>query len=190
MMRRISLSLLWLGLGGGLTSGCGGDIGLPDATIENTVDTVRLWALNGTDIGTPSALDLLGGIPVRPELGDLFDLGFDIEPDGDAVLIPSGLLGGSVTAGTQVTSEEFDEVTRAPLEDYVTDSIRVIAEGTVLLGRSRSSSVGCPITVGSLPRYAKIEILEIDQAARTATLRLMVNLNCGYRDLVEGIPVD
>jgi hypothetical protein len=190
MMRRISLSLFCLGLGGAVASGCGGDIGLPDATIENTVDTVRLWALNGTDIGTPSALDLLGGIPVRPELADVFDLGFDVEPDGVAVLIPSGLLGGSATAGTLLMSESFDDVTRAPLEEYVTDSMRVVTEGTVLVGRSRSSSIGCPITVGSLPRYAKIEILEIDGAARTVTLRLMANLNCGYRDLVEGIPVD
>jgi hypothetical protein len=87
-------------------------------------------------------------------------------------------------------SESFDDITRAPLEDYVTDSMRVITEGTVLVGRSRSSSIGCPITVGSLPRYAKMEILQIDGAARTVTLRLMANLNCGYRDLVEGIPVD
>jgi hypothetical protein len=100
------------------------------------------------------------------------------------------MLGGSRTAGTLVRSESFDDVTRAPLEDYVTDSTRVITEGMVLVGRSRSSSVGCPITVGSLPRYAKLEILEIDDDARTLTLRLMVNLNCGYRDLVEGIPVD
>jgi hypothetical protein len=35
-----------------------------------------------------------------------------------------------------------------------------------------------------------MEILQIDGAARTVTLRLMANLNCGYRDLVEGIPVD
>lgn len=190
MTHRISLSLLWLGLVGGVAAACGGDIGLPDATIENSVDTVRLWALNGTDIGTPSALDLLGGFPVRPELGDLFDIGFDIEPDGAAVLMPSGLLGGSMTAGTLLMSESFEEVTRAPLEDYVTDSVRVITEGTVLVGRSRSSSVGCPITVGSLPRYAKLEILEIDATARTVTLRLMANLNCGYRDLIEGLPVD
>jgi hypothetical protein len=179
-----------LGLAGGGVSACGGDIGLPDATIENTIDTVVLWALNGTDIGTPSALDLLGGFPVRPELGDVFDLGFDIEPSGEAVLIPSGMLGGSRTAGMLVRSESFDGVTRAPLEDYVTDSTRVLTEGTVLVGRSRSSSIGCPITVGSLPRYAKLEILEIDADARTLTLRLMANLNCGYRDLVEGIPVD
>jgi hypothetical protein len=178
-----------LALGAGAAAGCG-DTALPPATIENTIDTVHLWALNGTDVGTPSALDLLAGIPVRPELGDVFDVGFDIEPDGTAVLIPARQLGGSETPGIQVMTTSFDMVTRAPLEDYVTDSSTTIAQGTVLTARSRSSSVQCAVTVGSLPRYAKLEILELDATDRTVTLQILANLNCGYRDLEEGIPVN
>ncbi len=188
-MPRISLSLLWLALGAGAVVGCG-DTALPPPTIENSVDTVRLWALNGTDVGTPSALDLLAGIPVRPELGDALDIGFDIEPDGTAVLIPARQLGGSQTPGIQVMSTSFEMVTRAPLEDYVTDSSTTIEVGTVLTARSRSSSLGCPVQVGSLPRYAKLEILELDNAERTVTFQLLANLNCGYRDLEEGLPVN
>ena len=84
----------------------------------------------------------------------------------------------------------FDLVTRAPLDDYVTDSSTTIEVGTVLTARSRSSSLACPIQVGSLPRYAKLEILEVDDADRTVTLKIMANLNCGYRDLEEGLPVN
>jgi hypothetical protein len=167
---------------------CGGDITLPPATIPNRIDTVGLWALNGTPIGTPSALDLLTGLVIRPELGASFDLAFDIDSAGTAQLIQSGVLGLGGISGLLETERAFDDVLRAPVDDYVIDTPFALAVGDVLVARSRSTSGGCSVLVGSLPRYAKIEVLTVDTVARTVSLQIMVNLNCGYRDLVEGVP--
>jgi hypothetical protein len=167
---------------------CGGDITLPPATIANTIDTVELWALNDTPIGTPSGLDLVTALEIRPELGAPFDLAFDIDSAGTARLIQSSVLGLGGIAGLQETDRAFEDVLRAPVEDFVTDVPFALTVGDVLVARSRSTSGGCSVLIGSLPRYAKIEVLAIDAVARTVSLQIMVNLNCGYRDLVEGVP--
>lgn len=189
-MSRISLSsfrlALFAGVGVGLA--CGGDPGLPPAAYENAVDTVELWALHGTNIGTPSGLDLVSGLAVRPEMGDPFDFAFDIDDSGFTLLYPLGMLGGSETAGLQVSPRSFDDVLRAPLEDYVVDSVTTIEVGTVFVARSRAAAEGCSVLTGALPRYGKFEVLGIDAVARTVTLQSLVNLNCGYRQLEPGLP--
>lgn len=189
-MPRISLSSLWLALASGaaLTVACGGDIGLPPATLENTIDTAEVFALRGTAIGTPSGFDLASATAVRPERGDPFDLAFDIDSTGAPILYPSGLVGGSTTAGIHRAADTFDQIRRAPVEDYVTDSIVHIEAGMVFVARSRPVSNGCSAYTGSLPRYGKFEVLAIDSEARTLTLQLLVDLNCGYRELVPGVP--
>ena len=189
-MPRISLSWFRLAVlaGAGVGLACGGDPGLPPAVYENIVDTTELWALQGTAIGTRSGLDLVSGLAVRPEMGDPFDFAFDIDASGIATLYPVGMLGGSRTAGLLVSRNPFDDVLRAPLEDYVTDSVTTIEVGTVFVARSRSASEGCSALTGALPRYGKFEVLNIDAVDRTVTLQKLVNLNCGYRQLEPGLP--
>ncbi|MBE0591709.1 MAG: hypothetical protein IH616_04840 [Gemmatimonadales bacterium] len=179
---------LLVGAGAGLA--CGGDPGLPPASWENTVDTTEMWALRGTAIGTPSAFDLISALAVRPERADPFDFAFDIDSTGAATLYPSGLLGGSQTAGLHVARTAFDDILRAPLEDYVTDSVTAIDVGTVFVARSRAAPDGCSALTGALPRYGKFEVLSIDAVARTVTFQMLVNLNCGYRQLEPGVPVN
>jgi len=190
IMRRISLSRLWLTVFTilPLAVACGGEIGLPAATIANTVDTLVLTALNGTPIGPPSAIDLVTGSLSRPELGEDFDFAFDIDSTGTALLYPASRLGRGGSAALQVSSVPFDSIARAPVENFVVDTIMPVTAGKVLILRSRFSSLLCSVFVGSLPRYAKAEILELDGVGRTVTLRLMANLNCGYRDLMPGLP--
>lgn len=190
MMHRISLPRRWLPAVSLLvaTLACGNDIGLPAATIPNVVDTLVLTALRGTPIGPPSALDLVTGTLSRPELGNDFDFAFDIDSTGTAVLVPASRLGRGGTAAVQVSSVSFDSILRAPVENFVTDTIMPLSPGKTLILRSRFSALLCSVFVGSLPRYAKAEVLELDTVGRTVTLQLMANLNCGYRDLMPGIP--
>jgi hypothetical protein len=189
-MRRIFSfrSRLWLGAGALFVAACGENYGLPPAQDANAIDTVQIWALTGTPIGPPAAFDVVIALPVRPELGDAFDLAFDIDSAGNAQLIPATVLGLGGTAGILLADQPFDSIMRAPLDDYVIDSSAVIEVGTVFIARSRNTSVGCSALAGSLPRYAKVEVLEIDETERTVTLQTLANLNCGYRDLDEGVP--
>jgi hypothetical protein len=167
---------------------CGDSTGLPPATIDNVVDTATLFALNGTPVGTPSAFDVAAGVVTRLELGNQFDLAVDLDSAGAAVLYPASLLGGRPTAGIQHSSETFEEITRAPLDDYVVDSITTVAEDSTFLVRSRATGSLCNVFVGSVPRYGKFHVLAIDTVARTITFEFMVNVNCGYRDLTPGLP--
>ena len=71
--------------------------------------------------------------------------------------------------------------------DYEIDSALLVTPGTVFLARSRSSSVLCSF-LGSLARYGKFHVLDIDTGNRSVTLELLVDLNCGFRGLEPGIP--
>lgn len=190
-MHRISLSRLWLTVVPVvlLSLACGSDLGLPAPSVPNTVDTLLLTALNGTPIGPPSAIDLVTGTLSRPELGDDFDFAFDVDSTGAALLYPASRLGRGGTAAIQVSSTPFDSIARAPIENFVIDTIMPLTVGKVLIMRSRFSGFLCSVFVGSLPRYAKAEVLELDPVGRTVTLQYLANLNCGYRDLMPGLPV-
>jgi hypothetical protein len=63
----------------------------------------------------------------------------------------------------------------------------VASPGTLFVIRSRSSNVQCAFS-GGLPRYGKFHVLGVDLVARTVTLEMLVDLNCGYRGLEPGIP--
>lgn len=167
---------------------CGESSALPPPTAENLVDTAVVYAITGTAIGTPSAFDLVLALPRRPELQEDYDFVFDVDTAGRPVLLPARLTGLGGTAGFLRTSDAFDDIDRAPIEDYVTDSVLVLEEDMTFLARSRSTQTGCSYFYGAIPRYGKIEVIALDLVARTVTLKHLVNLNCGYRSLTPGLP--
>ena len=192
MTYRISLSRFRLG--GAATvllvagAACGGDTQLPDPTTVNVVDTVTIYALNGTAIGTESAFDMVLGLLARPEMQDDYDFAFDIDSANRALLLPGNLSGYPSSAGLQESAVSFDGILRAPIDDYVTDTALVLVVGTVFIGRSRPTDAFCALYVGAISRYGKFEVIELDLTARTITLKFLMNLNCGYRDLMPGLP--
>ncbi len=167
---------------------CGDSLGLPPALFDNVVDTTTLFALRGTDISAPSGFDLVNRLPRRTELGESFDLAFDIDPAGRPLIYPATALGLTTVAGIQRSNDTFDRIQRAPTDGYESDSALVVQEGTVFLARSRTASDFCSF-LGSLPRFGKFHILTIDDATRSMTFEHVVNANCGFRSLVPG-PVE
>jgi len=163
------------------------DTGLIPASFPNTVDTVTLYALRGTPIPTTSAFDIAFGIAARTDAGEAFDFAFDIDTLGAAVVLPAGALGLTPQAGLQFSDKTFDEIDEAPYDDYVVDSVLTVTVGDVFIGRSRNTSGNC-FYLGSLPRYGKFHVLDIDTPNRTLTLEFLVNANCGYRKLEPGFP--
>jgi hypothetical protein len=166
---------------------CGDSLSLPDATFENAVDTVVLAALSATPLAQPSAFDVVVAEAVRTDRTNAFDFAFDIDAGGTARLYPAGALGLPAEPGILLSDQSFDGLTSAPLEGYVTDSALTVAAGHVFVVRSRSSSVQCAFS-GGLPRYGKFHVLDVDVGARTITLEMLVDLNCGYRGLEPGTP--
>ncbi len=168
---------------------CGGDLGLPPAAFFNVADTVQLFALSGTVISGPSGYDIVAASTSRTESGQPFDLAFELDASDRALIYPSGGLGIQTEAGTRVVETPFEEIEKAPRDGYDIESPIEVAVGTTFVGRSRADATLCGF-LGRVPRYGKFRVLAIDRPARTLTLELLVNVNCGYRQLQPGIPTE
>ncbi len=162
-----------------------GDIG--DATELNVIDTMTIGALEGTPISTPSGFRITTG-PVRTDQTVDFEFAYNVRRLDDGsyqrVLLPRAALGLSsnnqVNPGLQRREENFDDITSAPSNGYVSDSAVPVVLGERLLVRSR---VICDIGV---PLYGKLEILGF--ADSTITFKILSNQNCGFKDLLPGLP--
>lgn len=191
-MRRISFWHLAFGLsaaaGVGAASACGDPFG-QNATIENSVDTVILYALRDTPIRLPSAYNMLqpaGAQAVRTDTTSQFDFAFDIDSAGQARIYPAGALGLSREPGLQLMDRTFEAVRRAPDDGYRADSSITVAPGDVFVARSRVTQLFCVYV--AVPRYGKFHVLALDPTNRSITLESLVDLNCGFRGLEPGIP--
>jgi hypothetical protein len=164
---------------------CGTTSGLPTASIPNVVDTVSLYALDGTPLPAPSGYDVQYKVVVRTDRFASFDFAFNITAAGQPVLLPTGALGLGRSSGIQVQSVGFDAVTLAPTSAYVDTTAVPVDSGTVAVVHSRST--GCAFGAVVF-YYAKIEVLAIDTVARRIDLQVLVDQNCGYRGLELGVP--
>lgn len=170
-----------------LAAACSDNNGIGAATEVNVVDTVTLGALEGTPISTPSGYRISTG-PVRTDQTVDFEFAYNVRRLDDGtyqrVLLPRGALGLSstdqVNPGLQRREESFDDIARAESNGYVSDSAVPIQVGERYLVRSR---VICSIGV---PLYGKLEILSFQDS--TVTFQVLANQNCGFKDLLPGLP--
>src|SRR2546428_7461741 len=112
---------------------CTQPLGLPPPVLSNFVDTIALFALDGTPLTTPSAYKLSGRQLVRTDRSADFDFAFNIEASNRAVLLPTGTVGLPQSSGIQVATTTFDALTVAPTGGYlfgptgpVDDDVRVV----------------------------------------------------------------
>ena len=134
--------------------------------------------------------------PIARRLGSDFyssGLGFDVAVDvrGDSVLfLPPLEVTNSLTTvrriGLRADTIGFERATVAPGSGYQFDSVAVSAR----VGQTVFVVSQHPLCVYEFrtEMYAKIGVLAIDQAARTATLRVRLDPNCGFRSFLDGIP--
>jgi hypothetical protein len=169
-----------------LPAACGDPVNLNPPSTPNVVDTVQLHALRGTAVALPSGFDVPTRSATRTDAPD-FDFAFDISDAGAALVYPAGALGLSPDPGLLRVSDTFEGVETAPTEGYVSSSALELAVNDVFVARSRPAAVGCTFT-GALPRYGKFRVLAVDAVARSVMLEALVNQNCGYRDLLPGLP--
>jgi hypothetical protein len=166
-------------------AGCGDPVRIR-AQFETVADTVTVFALTGTPIIAPVALSTARHEAVRIETTRDFDIVFDIDDAGRAVLYPVQLVGGSPgSTGIQTTTQSFDAILEAPRDGYVRDTPTVLEEGDVVLVEAEPGF--CRGTIRPTI-YSKLLIDEIDQATRAIRVHMVVDPNCGFRSLEEGVP--
>jgi hypothetical protein len=174
-------------LGGSFIVACDDRLNLPPATQLNIQDTVHIYALQGTPISQPSGYHVPTRRVMRTDQPG-FDIAFDIDAAGTPLMYPAGALGLPSDAGILQMSSTFDEITVAPARtDFVTNQALAIPGETVFVVRSAPYGGDCGFT-GALPRYGKFRVLSVDLAARSVALEILINANCGYRDLRPGVP--
>jgi len=181
-------SALLLLLGALAWAGCGDPLSLLPAVFENRVDTLAMYAASGTAVTLPSGFLIAQRVPVRLDQVNNFDFLYDVTPSGEHVFLPIAALvsTGRTTGnpGFQLTSDDFDAITVALQQGYVsTDTVR-IAAGQVYFARS-AVDPSCGL---GIPYYAKLQVLGFDDSARKVAFRILANINCGYRGLEVGLP--
>jgi hypothetical protein len=160
---------------------CSGD-NLPDATIENVVDTVTIFSLTGTTITSPSGFSISEGA-VRTDQTTAFEFAYNRQQDGQRVLVPRaglGLTSGNAEPGVQNRSEAFAEIKAASSNGYTTEDPVPVDVGQRLMIRSRV------VCASGVPLYGKMEILSLDD--QSVTFQMLADRNCGFRGLEPGFP--
>lgn len=164
-------------------AGCNDDIDL-DRGWEAQIDTVTLFTVDLAEYqGLPSAYDIQATRTLRvedPAATGSWDFALTGGVDAPLTLTPLGAFFDVVSnAGiAPIENRTFEEVESAPSDSaaYVVDGTVTLTEGLVYVVRSRQSS-GCM-------NFAKLETLDIDQAAGVLTFHLMANPSCNDRALI------
>ena len=162
------------------------------ATIPTFVDTLSVFALTGTPPSYPSGLSIVGRSAVRVDGFANFDVAFDIDAAGSAVIYPVKLIiaaGGSRPVGLLKVPAPFDAVVEAPSTGFDTDEPIVFAVGETVVVQSahNASQDVCQFALSPFI-YAKIAVDSINAASRTLYLRMGLDPNCGFRSFATGIP--
>ena len=185
-LRRFALPALLVGAG--LLCACGSSLTSP-ATATDAVQPFTVHALTGSAIGFANALyfPLMNVATVDGSFS--FDVAFDINAQGDVVLLPVGVVGqnpaGNRRVGIITPAGTFESVTEAPLSGYTIDSVTVVKPGQTAVVQAQEAACALSATPYY---YAKLVVDSLDRPTRTLFGRVLIDLNCGFRSLVPGLP--
>src|SRR5262252_6179808 len=175
-LRRIGASFASLVLGLLTVTACS-ETTLPRGLDQNVIDTVSLYAVDGTALDLPSAFRVANPNAVRTDLVTNFDFVFNITPQDSAVFLPTGAVHLGIGSALQrlPSGTSFDAVTLAPGGVYQDSLAVTVSSGNVVVVRSRPLSQStlsvCVSGIGYL--YAKVQVLAIDTLARRIDLKVL-----------------
>jgi hypothetical protein len=176
----------WLGLAGAVTAAIGSSCDDPFSAFLRDVPEIpgeaTLVDFVSGDILEPPAFDLVRESTVRVDQTSQWDFLYRIT-GGQSELVPFGAIANSASqAGLIRSTSSFEGVLDAPDTGYETSIPLAVSVGDVLVIRSRRDRTQILIC----NRFAKIEILDIDETAGSMTFRFLVNPNCGDTVLEPG----
>jgi len=165
------------------------------ASLPTSVDSLSVFALSGTPAAYPSGISIVGRQPVRVDGFANFDVAFDINADGNAVIYPVRLVvaspGGSRPVMLQKVTGAFESVTAAPKTGFDGDTALVMLPGEVVLAQAAHNGTGDLCQFALNPNiFAKFAVDSVSLASRLIYLKMGVDPNCGFRSFATGIPTD
>jgi len=162
------------------------------AQLPTVLDVYTVFALTGTPAAYPSGINTYIRSAVRVDGNATFDVAFDIDAQGRALVHPVQKVVSTVTSGRRVglrrVSGNFDDITIAPTGTYA-DSTIVASKGDIIIVQSIRNSSGdvCQFDISPYI-YAKLKIDSIAVDTRTLVVRSLLDPNCGFRSFESGIP--
>lgn len=173
-------------------TGCG-ESNLLQASLPTARDSYTVFALTGSPVAYPSGINTFFRQAVRVDGNANFDVAFDIDGAGNAIVYPARLvvssLSGDRPVGIRKVAGTFESILSAPTGAY-TDSVAVVAaKGDVIVIESARNGQGdvCQFSLSPFI-YAKLLIEDIVPASRTIIVQAVLNPNCGFRSFEPGIP--
>jgi len=165
------------------------------ASLPTSVDTLSVFALSGTPAAYPSGISIIGRQPVRVDGFANFDVAFDINAQGNAVIYPVRLVvatpGGSRPVFLQKVAGSFESITAAPKTGFGGDTALVMLPGEVVLAQATHNGGGDLCQFALNPNiFAKFAVDSVSLASRLIYLKMGVDPNCGFRSFATGIPTD
>lgn len=158
-------------------------------------DTLVAYAMTGTSPAFPSAFSTVARTVVRVDGSAGFDVAFDFDNAGNLVVMPVRLVVNSVTGAPAVgirllPGASYDTISRAPSGYYRPDTAVTVTPGEpfILLANRNGGSTVC-YTLATPQIYAKVVVDSVKPlTTRAIYFRTAVDLNCGYRSLLPGLP--
>ena len=167
---------------------CGDDLFEVRARFEVETDTLTVFAINGSPPTAPVGLNTPFLAAVRADSSFNFDLAFDIGEGDEIRVIPVSRVGGAFGANRRVgiarLDQPFESVTRAPNGGYVFDSTVVVSVGEAFAVQAVTPY--CQLDA-SPTIFSKIVVDSVKASTRELFLRLVVDPNCGFMGLVDGV---
>ena len=166
-----------------------------EPNIEVIEDTLTVFALRGSPLSAPQALDLFGVRALRlgGEAQCIQFCSYDLVVDtaaGATLLYPTHLVESNQfpTVGLLEVTSSFESITEAPTSGYQDTTAVAIAPGETVIVRGRNRCFGN--FAGRDLFYAKVQLLDVGSSGghRTARFRIRSNPNCGFRSFADGLP--
>ena len=191
-VRPLSRGLILMGLAGAIAA-CKGFTAI-DPSFQNVTATDTVYALNGGPPNAPNSINFFQGLTDRADQGFGFDLAFDIDKDGNPVILPSKAIATSFSSpysvGLQRATGSFESVTSAPKDGYRLDTAMVVGIGQTIITESHDLFNACFNAIKGQSYFSKISVTEVDLTLRRLIFTVTVNRNCGFRSFAPGLPRD
>jgi len=164
-----------------------------DASFQNVTATDTVYALNGGPPNSPNSINFFQGLTDRADQGFGFDIAFDIDKDGNPVIIPARALATNFSnpssIGLQRATTSFEAIAEAPRDGYRADTAMTVGVGQAIIVEVHDINA-CLYALKGQSYFSKLVITEVDPALKRIAFTVTVNRNCGFHSFAPGLPRD
>ena len=164
-----------------------------DASFQNVTASDTVYALNGGPPNSPNSMNFFQGLTERADQGFGFDIAFDIDKNGNAVIIPARVLATAFSnpssIGLQRSTAPFEAISEAPKDGYRADTAMTVSIGQAVIIEVHDINA-CLYALKGQSYFSKLVVTEVDTTLKRLAFTVTVNRNCGFRSFAPGLPRD